>query len=395
MKLLVKAGLEVEARDQDGTTAAFRADINHHKDVVRYLCEHGSEDELLNVVDTFPEHQSDNDLYSKVFKPPKEDLERRVSASGVDLSSFSEDGRVPTLIKNGAPVLPPRSRSLSVPVNTASLDSPIRKKSKSKQSKTLPSRNSKNLGKNTVRRLLRKELDQAMCGDYMEPSLCLGYAKQESMEENDEEDMRIGGGEGIGLHTLKGIMREELDRFRREQLGELAKERQSALQSEHIKDPLDDTYASLASLPPAPALPTEGTAPPLPPRNSRAMSRDALEADEAATALGSIRLAKFESGDAALRECFALLSNELGSKWKRLARALPLAADNATLEKRICAIEKCHPKAMDKQALSCLVEWRINSGKKACLDDVIIGLRKASLLDFVPIVDKISQEFTA
>ena len=381
VKVLLAAGLEVIARDQDGTTAAFRADINGHKEVVTLLCEYGGEDELLNVLDSFSLDDKEEPVYSKVNKP-KPPADRRVSAPPpVDLSNFGEDGRVPSLIKNGKPTLPPRNRSQSVP------DGQQNDKMVPGHSKTLPARSSKNLGRNTVRRLLRKELEVALGGDYMEPRQLAG-----ALETQDQEDGVNVADSAIGLHTLKGIMREELDRYRREALGAKRSSLSDVPPLDKSLDP-DDTYASLASLPPAPPLPSQ-SAPPLPPRNPvMVVRKDFVE--DAESVLGTVKLKNFDPGDSALRECFARLAPQLGVNWKRLARALPLAKDNAVLEQRIKFLDESHPKSLDKQALSALVEWRVNNGKNAGLDELMIGLRKAGLLDLIPVVDRITQEFTA
>lgn len=397
-KILVDAGMDINVRDQDGTTATFRAQINGHEEVVKYMCQHGSEDELLNVEEEFDfatDMQAfEEPLYSTVQKLTPN---KSVSASEGNLSLKNEPVYAkPNKMKN-------QTKSVSTPDKTQPnlADSLQFKQTSAQRSKTLPIRG-KNIGYTTIRRMLRREFQRAFTveDDYMNPQQLL------NSEETISGDMNIKlGDDKIGSNTMQGLIRDELDKFRRENLK--VNNQPVAL---HTVVPVDervkqshgyedvDLYASIASLPPPPAPPTPSTAtiPPLPPRNPPQLLNAMGNKDfNDNSFMSGMTLSTRESSNAALSESFKKLAPQLGSNWKKLAHALPLESNESKLIARIAAIERAHPKSKEKQAAMALGEWRINKGKRAECDDLILALRKADLWDIIPVVEKVTQEFTA
>ncbi len=108
-------------------------------------------------------------------------------------------------------------------------------------------------------------------------------------------------------------------------------------------------------------------------------------------------------GDLAQKEAVAALlfenvKNEQVAKierqnWKKLAFALPLHTNKAKVKERVALIESRQPGDVEKQASMALVEWRINQGQAADVDDIIIGLRKCGLHSLIGEVERVTQEF--
>ena len=96
----------------------------------------------------------------------------------------------------------------------------------------------------------------------------------------------------------------------------------------------------------------------------------------------------------ALQYSLNRLSKIIGGDWKRLAKVLPLESRPAKCSERIAAIEKQYGTA-EEQARAALGEWRINAGRDATVDDIIIALRKCSLHALIGEVETVASEFTA
>lgn len=240
--------------------------------------------------------------------------------------------------------------------------------------RSLPVR-SQNLGKGTIRRLVRKEIERALLDtEYLDPS--------------EVEEFTIGAG-NIGLNTMRCIMREELSRVRRKLSTQSSTESETSRDLDSVFIPPyrqeENPYQSIASLPLAPQppkdTPREPTAnkspPELPPRNSH-MLLNAL-GDEPP-----------RRNNPDLTQALKSVTLTIGNNWKKLALALPIDSSTAKVKERIEAIEKQHPRNTSKQATAALAEWRINKGKEANIEGLVAALRKCGMNDVIPVVERVS-----
>ena len=404
VKLLVELHVSVNERDQDGTTAAYRAQVNGHEDVVTFLLQHGSEDELLNVdEDGFDPTDPVADMYAKVFKVDKK---KRSGSEGNVLDQIPDYSSFVSTHVNGKSSKPCRpemfasapgglNRNSSDPGGFTEMGAPQAKSANRNsmfvRSNTLPSSKPKHprppVKKDTIRRLIRKELEATFGSDYEKPT---DVSKTSIMEEDTQAF------DGIGVQTLTGLMREEFEKYK------VQKEQEEVasylLPPKHNTDDaeFEDLYASIANLPRAPSPPSPPGAPPLPPRNHPMMikNNDSSQPHPGVSAL-SLQLTNENPPNTLLDESFKKLAPKLGKDWKKLVHALHLETTPKRINERIAVIQKQHPDSATKQAAAALSEWRKNKGRGADVDSLIIALRRCGLNTIISEVEKVTQEFTA
>ena len=399
---LLEHGADISVRDKDGTSACYRAMINNHPDVVELLTlptwGHDTS-ELMDIV-------LDGSLVCKdTTERTKPALgERKLSVPALGTTELKG-----TLLDQVVPLHQSTSRQTSEPTHHTLQSSGKKTTSKVARSMTLPSR--RNNSSHIVRRLVRDEIENAM-SEYMAPA---------SGGEPDDEDNALSPfqGSGVGMNTLKGIMREELDKYRKKMLNDTTYENASIPQvpppnpplcpppvpssksllnlpknqpgsykyvsnSEHLDicDDNDDPYETLSTYSKLPEVTIPEDAPPLPPRNTPDGITD------------SVRLTNGDSSQA-VHAAVLKLGPLVRTNWKQLALALPLECTDALTQKRIQDIEMAYPDDSKKQANMALTEWRIKAGNSADIDHLIIALRKCRMHDVISEVEKVTQEFTA
>lgn len=428
---LVECGINPNLRDKDGTSAAFRADINGYHDVVCYLCQTGEEDELLNVDPAYegrPPPEPVEAIYAKVDKSRKKPPAKVTKKPVVPEDDY---------LTSKAPKVAVKSDTRPVSEILMSSGRPW---------DSLPGRIKKD-PKMTVRRLIRKELLEALKenfgleddGDGSDEDDEPDYERPLSFRKDSKDAAAGSATSGVGMDTLKGIMREEAIKFIRDSnMSAATLPRTAADQdkkdSDRVMSPLaksmslpngkqddndyDDLYETVRHLQKAPrpavmkaSVEVEddipAAPPPLPPRNAdmALLFTDGGKSPEEPLP-GSkgdpnvtLTLQRAESlhlgENAALKAAFQRIAPRLGSHWKKLAHALPLESTAAKVNERIASIEKKNPGDYEKQANVALVEWRINHGFKKGTDDIIIALRKCNMHPLIEEVEKASQEFTA
>ena len=396
MKILVDHGSDIHARDKDGTTPAFRAQVNGYPQLSDYFCQLGEEEELLEVLDKaigagINDGYTDSaePLYAEVNKAVKQP---RSDNKGPDFQAYAapplppkpkegpgltNGGHQKVLVRQrSAPQPQPRQRPQSdfVTTSTQPVSDP--------RSATMPNVRNKAARRGDIRRLIRREIEAAF-SDYQIPENSQGQDVLESAVDA-----------GIGMQTLTGLMREELLRYKMEQEGSVLKadvpSATSRTPSVRESGDYEDIYNTIKNLPPPPAPPT-AAAPPLPPRNEEKI---AVRRKDQEDLFGTMSLGRGETS-AAMEASIRKLASMLGSNWRKLAYALPIDINMSRVAARIQAIESSYPDHVDKQAATALSEWRMNMGSKADVDCLILALRKCGMHDLIEEVEQVTQEFTA
>ncbi len=420
VRALVALGVDVRLRDKDGTSAAFRAEINHHDDIVCFLCEQGEEDDMLYIdpeyVGRDAVQPTSNDIYSQIRR------DKKSSATASKPNAQSRDTEV----------LPePDKRPVSEILSSSG-----------KPWDTLRGR-IKEDPQMTIRRIIRKELEQALkdtddvdssdedegCYDeegYMRSADVMAMARTSQQKEEEKKKKReenLFANSGIGLDTLKGILRDEAkELLRTRSMAEPSFERLAPGSSETLPTPsararakqtpdYEDIYETVRHLKRSASVqPKSGSTsitdsdlprdpPPLPPRSLGTLFRTPKADASGGSSTGPFSLnspdTEPESSSAALVAAFDKLSASLGTDWKKLAYALPMDFTPLKVNERIMAIEEQFPEDPQKQAKLALKEWRLNTGFQASVDDLILGLREAKLHPLIDVVERAAQEFTA
>ena len=428
---LVSLGMDVNARDQDGTTPAYRAHHSGHEQVAELLLRQGKGDEQLKVIEA-PKEDSNEDpraaLYTKVNKGPKQEplyskvivrsdqaeplgqvVRMEKSPMYEDYTSFAQTHTNGNANKAkqaedmfvSAPGGLNRSSSEDNAVSGFSTGRPRKTPRNAcgmSRSKTLPSKY-KNTPppsperKEHIRRIIRKELELSFGSEYERP-VGLGGGSSTLWEEVEQQS--------IGVNTLTGLMREEFEKYK--QGLQMAPMESAPIPVVKNKDDADyeDLYASLANLPHAPFPPTNDVdspprpPPALPPRNA-SMGHIFRSGEEelAFSTQNALVLSSQNATNPALTESFIKLAPLLGKDWRKLAHCLPLEDTPTKVDGRIMAIEHQMPKSVREQALRALTEWRVKKGRDATVDALIIALRKCNLHPLISEVEKATQEFTA
>lgn len=420
---LIRLGLDVNERDQDGTTPAFRAQVNNHKEVVRYLLQHGSSDDLLNVDET-KRYETEDEIAALYAKSSKQINKARVLGKPEqtndilpDYSNFAQTHingknfkaqRVHMDLLTSAPA--DLNRSISEPSQPLTPQSGFNteKKRQNRHSitgdrpswSTLPAKyrpdsSSTPVRDTSIRRLIRKELEKSF-GEDSE------YETPVSVQKALLEDELDFGRCHIGKKTLTGLMRQEFERYKKELAMKQPPSHPPPPPVQNKDDTeYEDLYASLANLmcppSPPPLLELPPNAPPLPPRNP-SMNPITLtnpNGKEMTNASHALTLTSNLGCSVSLSDCFAKLAPILGKNWKKLAHALPLDNTPTKVDVLITEIEKKHSTNIPQQALTSFLEWKKRKGKDAGTDDLIIALRKANMHSLIPVVEKVTQEFTA
>ena len=272
------------------------------------LCEHGDEEELLNVEDMdeetlraslygIPDDPAIEALYSKVNKQPASN-KQQPTGSTTSLVPRPHQYEEVDLDSQMRPIpgyewVDPQTRQIGDNNNEPKADSKpglLRPKSVPGQPqqramsefvttdagtagagacRTLPTGfkdMDKSVRKSTIRRIIRNELE-AVFSDYETPQNLRDGGGASGASGEDIGDIARAG---VGIGTLRGIMREELDKYRRENLmgvgmgGGAAGAASGDVEWEDNED-YESLYETLNTMPPAP--PPPGQAPPLPPRN--------------------------------------------------------------------------------------------------------------------------------
>ena len=345
-------GIDVNLRDKDGTSAAFRAQVNGHENVVSAICETGDEDELMNIYERVdgigsgkaPMVPNPNDVYA------------------VPNKGKHAKGGIPRSMSLGGEAAPPPTVS----------DDP-------KYTQTLPAHNRmpKHVRLESIRNVIQSVMNE---DDYMKP-------------EGATDDLPGCHDplEGIGRNTLRGVLREELDRYRQQLYPKEALATVVPVKKTFGDGTYEDLYASIGQFGPAPIPPdTPGSqsqsapvvGPPLPPRNTPLPPTTILpvashDNNGVPTQLGQVfQLHASESSNAALTESFKTLAPRLGSDWKKLAAELPIESSKSKTTDRIKAIERKFPGDQAKQATAALVEWSMNKRQDADVDNLILGVKE-------------------
>ena len=255
VQILVSVGIDMSARDHDGTTAAFRAQINGHNDVTDYLRSLGCSDEMFELVDAARQppiysqpNKAKKTTNQNKTKPSKEPNYVDVDFSEITTSSLTS---VPTTVTRH------QSSASERPVSGLGelLARPV------SRSQTLPLRiHGSGVGtrRSVVRRVIRQELEAAFSSPYEEP------VKQPDVT----PELFSACTTGPSLEELRGLMRQEIEKYKNEILPLAA-----------APGPVDHTYASVEEdpystleelvndMPAAPAPEPPRKVPPLPPRN--------------------------------------------------------------------------------------------------------------------------------
>ena len=369
---LVSKGIDVAARDKDGTTAAFRAKDANHDDIVTLLVKHGDEEEMLNVDD--PDDWNNKEL-------PDYSVPKKMNKSKSQDMLFSPEDKT----RRPPPALP-RQTSLPAPVMEAKLPS--------KQTETFPRPRGKQSHEAKFRKEIRRQLDLAFGSEYEEP---VDGNIPGSMRLKPGDTLRTSTIRGIGLKTLKGILRDEFERFREQtmldkilsdisNMGDDDDEIYETLPHWDAPDIPDEPPPEEApGAPPHYAAMKKSPPPELPPRNSPMTEQNKRESVRSSD---SLTLNKQKSNAAVLNYVFKKVAPTLSTGWKKLANEL-------NLNDRVKEIENKYPDEPEKQALMTLGEWRINQSKNADIDDLIIALRKCKLTDVIVKLESVCQEFSA
>jgi len=362
VKLLIDSGINKTTRDQDGTSAAFRAQINGYEDIVKLLAVDKSD--LLTV-----QHPKDGLLSSP------DDI-------------YSQIGTKHTTI--------PRNRK----TQSSSSVKPVLRKTES-----MPS-NIKDNRRSVIRRLIQQELETMEQGSscYLEPNACVTGPSGSEPSEEEARALR-----SIGPNTLKGVLREEIGKFTKQLFssqfsadGTIPEESPYSF-GRAPKPPghseYEDIYETVKMIP----QPTSGEGhqednyedndsddappPPLPPRVISLNDDDDEPKDMLQLSI--------PTDSAVLTESLSRIAELIGADWKKLAYQLPLEKTPSKTQQRVEKIEKKHPGDVKRQATAALGEWRINKGSSADVDCLIIALRNCGLNQLIDEVDRATQEFTA
>ena len=257
----MSANIDLSLRDHDGTTAAFRAQVNGHSDVTAYLQSLGCSGEIPGPTDGTPVYSQPNKA-KKTANLSTDKPSRSPEYVEVDFSKVTSQASKPKVV---------RQQSAASERFNALLDEmpsgPIAR------SQTLPHRlRAGGVGSNRgdVRRLIRQELEAAFNSPYEEP------VKQST---NSAPQSFCGFSAGPSLQELQGMMRQEIEKYKSD-INPTA-----AASTDHTYSALEeDPYSTLEELgiapkAPAPTPPSKGDptvsdpskVPLLPPRNQHMM----------------------------------------------------------------------------------------------------------------------------
>ncbi|KAK2187367.1 hypothetical protein NP493_168g03000 [Ridgeia piscesae] len=398
VQTLLSAGIDLSARDHDGTTAAFRAHINGHEDITSFLRTLGCTDDMFDVPDNKPEPPvySQPNKAKKTKNPDKSKPAKEPNYVDVDFS------QIHTPPQSAAPTVARHQSAASD--RTSTVFEQLQAKPM-RRSQTLPMRvhgpgfSSK---PSVVRRVIRQELEAAFSSPYEEPV--------KARADTSELFSAASAGPTLQVQELRALMRQEIEKYKNDQLPPAA----APAPANHTYASMDeDPYATLEELSDIPATQAPeppGKVPPLPPRNQHmmlaALPSDPLvikedvddddEGNQAEPELASMVMLKSSaSANAALSECLPKMAPLLGGQWKQLARVLPIERSASRVEQRIRAIEARHPDDETSQARMALAEWRINQKQDADVDALVSALRKCHMHSLICEVESITQEFVA
>ena len=317
-------------------------------------------------------------------------------------------------------------RTQSVPVKNVSLSSVVPAPGATEAQKAATLAHPREARNTAVRRLIRRELEMVFNADadadYERPiDVRMAMEEAKKTGSSTASDSKLMTSQ-VGMNTLRGIMREEFEKYKNEFLSPGPQTAAHGFDDfkpdndykEQENDLYEDLYASIRDLGLAPKKPTTpietvpeeldiddmpGTnltfAPPLPPRNDTLGKGATGGAASVESQMEGLRLGRPQPTSMQFKESMQKIAPKLGDNWKKLAHALPLESTPEQVERRIQAIEKQYPGDRPKQAAVALAEWRINQSKDADVDNLIYALRRCNMGDIIQDVEKVTQEFTA
>ena len=402
VQMLLDEKCDLTLRDKDGTTAAFRAKTEGHNYIAELLVRVGGS-HLLNIEDQPPtptiqpaqpkvfqfENIKPNESPSKITKHDKPE-----TVDGTDNAQYGK-------------VLP---RQHSTP--EMGMQFPAADGTEAKRRNTLPAKPQPVARHKSIRRMIREQLEVAFNEPLYETPVTPG-----DEDTNDKPQPKKKMEFGFGMETLKGILKEEILKYKVQMESEdkddlyeslddhqsqiaassnRSSEVRSSLSSNKKDDDDDDDEPPYMQAPPVPLLPGQPR-PELPPRNivippplpPRRVSVDSVNLGVNTQQRGIV------TDKAVLISAVKQLAPKLGNYWQSVALALPIDKSVSKSKSRIQSIVKQYPADNEKQALIALSEWVINHGKTASIDDVTIALRSCGLNDLVMEIQSYAQEFSA
>ena len=368
--LVDEARCDISVTNNDGLSAEFCAEAYGYGDIVRFLRTKSSDKSSFSKrislsKQTYEDFQNfDKDVYSVINKPKQTQQSESVKQQSATIT-------------RAASVTSPTVRSS---VQTLFTDNePIYKTPPMRYDKTefsyqQSSIDNKSLGtqewEDTVRIIIRQELKDFF-NDYVSPTdLTSSLLNLEIKMTND-------------LNIVRGVLREELAVYRQSMRSELP----------IISDRLSTTsdYQDINEF-------LKNQPPPLPP--SEAQSNTAIYASINRPITESNGLRKATPLQQAgpiinqgaqptlLDTCCERIIPHVSTKWKALARALPIDKSSSKVDAKIKAIEKQYPLSLEAQASQALIEWRAN-GKLGSngVDKLMTALKDCKLTDAVAEID--------
>lgn len=408
VELLLGAGVDVRQRDKDGATAAYRAHVAHHDDVVCLMKSAlADNDDLLTL------HRDDDDrsrqppesLYAHVRKLHTTGNNTvRLGESEYQLASTANgEGKTMMADELVRRVIGQQLREVLGDDDENTYIAPL--PSFESPSSQRPS----NIGYDTLTRVLREELRR-----FRADGKATGHGQAASTS-SDSVTATAGGGGGGGNRTGMNDY-EEID-----DLISVISER------DHRTEGGDAGSDDDAPQHPPPPLPLLLRPPPPRGDGSSASSPPTGDADRAgrpSTVAGppsrsaaapsefgadcSVRrrtapvdddsvirlLQRIEQSSAEIDASFTALVNvglRCPGDWQRLARQLPICKPSK-LARRISLIEARYRGDTRQQAAAALAEWRSQYRDKATLRELVAALRRCDLLEEARFLDSISEE---
>ena len=405
--------IDVMHRDQDGTTAAYRAKIFGHQAVVELFDRISKNNPfLLNVKE---KDIADEKIYSQpkngnskgCSTSAKEEDKKFIKDNNYDnpddlvtkihckYTPLSEDGDNEAILSQD-----------QIIVNDSVYDLPSERKTSTNDN----SAKEKNLKK--IQALVESQFKDIFLGNSNDPYL-------QPITSCNDLYSTVGSSnvQNVGFKTLKLLLRDEFQKLKssyntfpdnsNESPTESSKNLSSLFNEHNIyeeitkeshKDNRNKWVKGGETL-----KVSRNQRPPLPPRNSM-LSRPTsqLHANVQSNfnndfSQASQKLSLIEETQFVKEACFSELIYALEpGDWQKLAKHLPLRNSKSAVEEKIRKIERQYPKNYRKQAKTALFDWNQYYGKKASIQKLMDALKKSKLLDKVKEIELATQrEFNA
>ena len=386
-------GADVQARDKDGTTAAFRAQAFGLDDIVSFLLV-ASEDASQLLVD---ESWTNNiPIYAKVNRADsaKSSTSKKVENDyEIAVPSGKVASEIPEAICNEGVVTKRSMSSSDSMVGSKQTDSSRRHSEASpifgtsRQRSRYAERAEVDFEYNTITNVLREEFLKFRAAKLKNQRAQEKTNGAKRIETLPPTAQACGDYEEIGTYATLTKVKDP---------NGIQKSQTSPLRG----DPTQPWYTPPANTSSSAQKVKQlmSSPPPLPPRHPPSDCRRPSNTPpimEKERMLDILR--KIEYDSYVMEASFQALASRLetADDWKKLAYSLPVRGHHSMVEKKIYQVEKTYPRDVRRQAVEMLRQWRSHRGEAATVQALNVALRNCGLGNLVTVVQAATLESMA